>query len=479
MVLAVDVGTSSVRAVAYDSDLTPVPGLESHLPHTPRTARDGTAELDIRPLTRRVIEAVDRVVEAARGAEIEAVGISSFWHGLAATDSSLRPLTPAFLWFDGRAAIDAARLRERLPERAIHQRTGCRLHPSYWPAKIAWLRRTQPALRAASVRWVSPIDLVLGALLGEVSTSASLASGTGLYGLRRPGWDRGLLAELGLDRAALPPVADEPRRGLLPRWRRRWPGLAQAVWAAPIGDGAAANLGSGCFDPRRRALTIGTSSALRVTTPAPPARLPPSLWCYRSSGARFVVGGALSAGGNLHEWMLKTLRVDDQRLPAPPERLTFLPLLAGERSPGFALRASGAVSGLTLATTPAELLAAGLESVAIQLACIDRDLDRVLPAPELVVASGTALLSNPGWMRMVCDALGRPLAPSQALEASSHGAALTALEAAGRAAAGRAASPGLGPRLRPSTDPAVRRHYAGAMARQTSLYRLLVDGPRS
>lgn len=477
--LAVDVGTSSVRAVAYDADLTPVPGLESHLPHTPRTARNGTAELDARALTRRVIEAVDRVVEAAPGAEIEAVGISSFWHGLVATDGRLRPLTPALLWFDTRSAADAARLRGRLSEAAVHRRTGCRLHPSYWPAKIAWLRRTQPALRAADVRWVSPIDLVLGALLGEAATSASLASATGLYGLRRPGWDRGLLEDLGIDRASLPEVADEPRRGLLPRWRRRWPGLAQAVWAAPIGDGAAANLGSGCVDPRRRALTIGTSSALRVTTAEPPARLPSSLWCYRSSGSRFVVGGALSAGGNLHEWMLKTLRIDGERLPAPPEDLTFLPLLAGERSPGFALRASGAVSGLTLATTPEELLAAGLESIAVQLARLDRDLDQVLPAPELVVASGAGLLSNRRWMRMVCDALGRPLAPSRAREASSHGAALTAVQAAGRADASTAIGPGLGPRLRPSTDPAVKSHYAAAMARQTSLYRLLVDGPRS
>lgn len=479
LVLALDIGTSSVRAVAYDLSLRAVPGAESHLPHSARVTRDGGAELDVRALTRRVVTAIDQTLAGVPAAEFAAVGTSSFWHGLVATDGSLRPLTPAYLWLDSRAAADAERLRRRVPDARAHQRTGCRIHPTYWPAKIAWLRRTQPKLKTATVRWLSPADVVLGTLLECAATSSSLASGTGMYGLRRAGWDAGLLEAAGIVESALPEVSDEPRLGLLPGWRRRWPGLAHAVWAPPLGDGAAANLGSGCFTPRRRALTIGTSSAVRVTVETPPRRLSPSLWCYRAAAGRFIVGGALSAGGNLHRWLLDTLRLD--AAPAVPleHGLTFLPLLAGERGPGYALHATGAISGLTLATTPEDVLAAAMEAVALGLARIDRDLDRLLPPSEIVVASGAGLLANSAWMRVICDALNKPLAPSMAAEASSRGVALAALEAAGLAPRADDQDPGCGPELRPATSHEVRRHYDSAMARQTALYRVLVGGSHS
>src|SRR5207249_4901377 len=76
--------------------------------------------------------------------------------------------------------------------------------------------------------------------------------------------------------------------GLRARFTKRWPALANVPWVLAAGDGALANLGSGCVDPARRALTVGTSGALRVITERRPQRLPTGIWCYRLDGRRFV-----------------------------------------------------------------------------------------------------------------------------------------------------------------------------------------------
>src|SRR5439155_6022240 len=181
---------------------------------------------------------------------------------------------------------------------------------------------------------------------------------------------------------------------LRPGPRRRWPQLANAAWLCAAGDGALANLGSGCVDPSQRALTVGTSGAMRAITDSLPERLARGLWCYLLEPGRFVVGGSLSNGGNLYEWLLRTLRVDEaglegrlRRTAAPAGEPTFLPLLAGERSLGFAPHATGAIAGLTLATAPEDILRAGLEAVALTFADVDRALDQSVPGARRLVAS--------------------------------------------------------------------------------------------
>ena len=126
---------------------------------------------------------------------------------------------------DGRAAADArstrgptggptaaaARLRGELDEDAVHARTGCRLHSSYWPAKLAWLRETDPERFERVRAWVSPGEYVQRRLLGDAATSISMASGTGLLDQRTCRWDAELARGIE-DR--LPPIDDTPRSGL-------------------------------------------------------------------------------------------------------------------------------------------------------------------------------------------------------------------------------------------------------------------------
>lgn len=481
---ALDIGTSSVRALLFDTTAAPVPGIEVHLPYSPRVAADGTYETDASRLFSLVGSAVDGLLHEAgarRRKKIRAIGVSTFWHGLLAADEKAHPLTPLYLWADTRSWRQSDELRRKVDPDALHQRTGCMVHPTYWPAKLLWLKDTQPELWKRRPRLLSFWDLVHQRLFGKPVTGVSMASGTGLLELATAAWDGDLLELLDVREQQLPEPG-EAGQGLVHQFAVRWPDLASVPWVCAAGDGALANLGSNCVDRGQRALTVGTSGALRVLYRGLPRRVPDGLWCYRLDRERVVVGGALSNGGNLYAWLTRTLAVERaalerqvRKLKPASTGLTFVPLLAGERSPGFASHATGSIAGLTQATTAVEIVRAGLEATAIEFARVDRLLDGELPGAKRLIANGAGLLASPAWMQIMADAIGKPVAESKAKEASSRGAAIFAAEHIGaldsekmQAKVGRTYA----------VDSDAQAAYEVAAARQQELYRLLIQENR-
>jgi gluconokinase len=383
-IVALDVGSSSVRAVAYGDDGVAEPG-DAHLGY-------GSYDADL------LVDACKAVL--AQVGDGDALAISCFWHSLLPLDEHDRPLSPVLTW------RHTAGEPPPLDPSAYHARTGCFLHPAYWPAKLA-------AVEAA--RYVSFGDYLLLKLAGELRTSVSTASGTGIYDPNRLAWDEETLAAVGVDPARLPPVSDEPVAGV-------WPAL---------GDGACSNVGAGCTRRGRAAVMVGTSAAARVVYEAPSREPRPGLFLYRLDDRRFCGGGALSDGGNLHAWLVGTLRehsIDDlaEREPAA-HGLVFLPFLGGERSLGWDPRRRGLVHGLSFATTGADIAQAALEGVAYRLVAVLEAIEGL----DSVVATGGGLLANPGWLQVLADALGRPVEVSGAAEGSARGAAVVALERLG------------------------------------------------
>ena len=246
-----------------------------------------------------------------------------------------------------------------------------------------------------------------------------------------------------------------------------------------IGDGAAANVGSGAVGHDRMALTIGTTGAVRVVQEQV-AQVPEGLWCYRVDRDHALLGGATSEGGNVYAWMRDTLRLGEPeeieralaKLPPDGHGLTMLPFLAGERSPGWASDARATIGGLTLATTPIQMLQAGMEAVAYRFAIIEGRICGQGACPHRLIASGGALLSSPTWMRIIADALGRPVVASEEDEATSRGVALLALRSLGalRSLDDAPAADGQ------VYEPDASRHamYREAIERQQRLYDLLV-----
>lgn len=479
-ILAVDVGSSSVRCSLYDASGELVERGCASFSHRFVATRDGGSTMDADELCDQIFEALDEIhahiVEDAR--TIAGVGFTTFWHSILGVDQRGHPTTPLFTWADSRAAEAGSELRGQLDEAAVHRRTGCVLHSSYLPAKLLWLSRSYPQAFDKTERWVSPGEYLNLQLFGEAKVGTSMASGTGLLDQNRKVWDREVLAALPVREEQLSPISDKPSRGLRTEWGRRWPALADVPWFPAVGDGACSNIGSGCTRRDRLALMVGTSGAMRVLWKADAVEVPEQLWCYRSDAGRFVAGGALSNGGNLVEWMRKTTRLPDpeatEKLLAAMEPdahgLTFLPLLAGERAPGWADGANGTIAGLSMATEPVEILRAAMEAVALRFALIARIVDEAFPEgseEREVIATGGGLLHSPAWTRIMADALGRPVTTSAVPEASSRGVALLTLEALGGPGVEDVEAP-----LDKTYEPDLSRHavYKEALARQRELY---------
>ncbi len=440
MVIALDLGSSSVRASVYDAGGHAVEGRFHQVPYAPATTADGGVEHDPAALLEAVVACLDTVVRAARHDDIQGVGVTTFWHGLLGFDAAHHPVTPVFMWADSRSTRDAGLLRDALDEAALHARTGCHLHASYWPAKLRWLAHERPGQSARVARWGSIGEHLELTFFGETATSVSMASGTGLLDQDVLQWDAEALAAAGIETAQLFPLAgrSEGRRGLRAPWASRWPALRSVPWFPAVGDGAASNVGSDCVDPGRVALNVGTSAALRVVTPAGTAP-PRGLWRYRVDRRRALLGGATSEGGNVYAWCREVLRLPDdaavesalQRRPPDSHGLTVLPFLAGERAPGWRGDRRAVIAGLSLDTTALDIVHAALEAVSLRLALVYRLLAPHASPGHLVVASGGAISHSRGWVQMLADALGRPVHASTEREATSRGAALLALEALG------------------------------------------------
>jgi gluconokinase len=373
-----------VRAVAYGDDGEAEPG-DAHIAYSSYDADD--------------LVTACRAVLAQVG-DGDAVAISCFWHSLLPLDERDRPLTPVQTW------RDLSSEPPPLDPAAYHARTGCFLHPAYWPAKLS---------RVEAARYVSFGDYLLLKLAGELRTSVSMASGTGMFDPNRLAWDEETLAATGVSVEQLPPISDAPVAGV-------WPAL---------GDGACSNAGAGCVERGRAAVMVGTSAAARVIYEAASAQPRPGLFLYRLDERRFCEGGALSDGGNLHAWLTRTLAVfDDAELaerPPAAHGLVFEPYLGGERSLGWDPDRRGAIHGLSFATTPLDIAQAALEAVCYRLA----DVLDAIGGLESVVATGGGLLANPDWLQVLADVVGRPIEVSGVAEGSARGAAVVALERLG------------------------------------------------
>ncbi|HZO71780.1 MAG TPA: gluconokinase [Ktedonobacteraceae bacterium] len=487
-VLSLDVGTSSTRALLFDATGTVVPKVISQRIYKLNTSNDGEVSVDADALLAVVAQTIDDVLALAGplAHQIGAVAIDTFWHSLMGVDARNRPMTPLITWEDTRPFNAALELRSQLDEKAVHERTGARFHASYWPAKLRWLSANQPEVFAHAAQWLSFGEYLHRKLLGRSVCSLSMASGTGMLVTRKRTWDRELMEVLGMRPEQLPELGDagDSIKGLAPEYATAWPALHAVPWFPAIGDGAAACIGSGCATIENWSLTVGTSSAMRVVVEPERVSPPMGLWLYLVDAPRAVIGGALSEGGNLLTWLDTVLKLpvlqEAEQLVADLEPdghgLTLLPFISGERSLGWHDDARMTISGLSIHTTPADLLRAGMESLAYQLSAVYQQLRAVLQVEDhtipRLICSGGALLGSSTLQHVIADTLRAELYPSRNHEASARGAALLALEAMGLIPNVAQAPPDLANPVQPNNR--YGEIYRQAAERQRKLYGALL-----
>ncbi|MFC6020931.1 FGGY family carbohydrate kinase [Plantactinospora solaniradicis] len=406
-ILALDLGTSSVRGLVLDAAARPLPGALARRPADVMIGDGGEATLDARAYLGALIECLDELAGARHLDGVDLVVASAQWHSVVPLGPGGAPLGPVLTWLDTRPVAPAG-VRGPEDADAFHRRTGTWWHRFYWSVRLPWLRE-----RAGDgqMRFAGLVEYIFGMLLDEDVMSISQASGTGLLDLRTLDWDPEACELAGVRPGELPALAARSWVGRLRSdFARRWPALRTARWAPPCGDGAASNVGSGCFDSRRAAVTVGTSAAVRLVqrveagAELPP--LPEELWRYRVDHDHVVTGTAFSGGGNLYSWVRREMRLPDgpeldralARVP-PGGGLPADPRLGGDRPPGLAPAGSGMLAGLGFNTTSVDILAGLMGALCVQVAVGVAAIESTLDESVQVVLGGGAVAASGWWRR--------------------------------------------------------------------------------
>ena len=442
VVLAVDIGTTSTKVVAFDTGGRAVARYAVGYPL--QEPAPGHAVQDPDEIWRAVTESVARTTRAVGAQRVAGLSFSAAMHGLLGLDPTGRPLTPLVTWADSRADGQAERIRASSTGLALHRRTGTPAHPMSPLVKLAWFREQEPELAQRVSHWVGIKEYVLLRMCGTLVVDHSVASATGLLDLARLDWDAEALRLAGVRPDQLPELVTTTTvlDGLTA-------GSAEACGlprATPVvvgaADGPLANLGLGAVRPGVAACSIGTSGALRVMVDRPAVDPLGRVFCYALTEDRWVVGGAINNGGAVLEWAGDALapELGDEpaeellrlaaAVPAGSGGLVMLPYLLGERAPQWSLLPRGAYVGLTRGHRRGHLVRAALEGVCQQLALVLQSMRATGLAVEEVRATGGFARSDL-WRQLLADALGMPVHFPDGHEGSSLGAALLGMQALG------------------------------------------------
>ncbi|MGD8150541.1 gluconokinase [Ornithinimicrobium sp. Y1694] len=482
LVLALDVGSTASRGMVYDAHGRPV-GKRAKVSHSFTAAGDGTSEIDPDQIVEEVETLIDKLTAALEDQPVAGVALDTFASSLLVLDADGAPLTPCFTYADSRCARQVIELREELSEEALQQRTGTRVHNSYWPARLRWLAQDRPEVMERADRFLSMGDYILLKLTGTLATGTSTAAWTGLLDRHTADWYAELVEIAGISTDQLPPIRhlDQPLK-IAPKraakLAKKWPVLEGAQWFAAVTDGLAANVGVGAVDETTMGASCSTSGALRVLVREMPEELPPGLWCYRVSHDRALLGGALNDVGRALSWAEVTLAVDQleedelsEALSEEPHETTplVLPFFTGERSTGWASDARAVMVGVGAGSAPVEVYRGVVEGIALAYARIARELRQVVPQPEKLYVGGGVATGRPELLQVMADAMRTVVTPVTIKRSTLHGTALLALETV--APGVRRAKPERGSALSP--DYRRRPYYTERFQRFERVYEAL------
>ncbi len=443
-VVAIDAGTTGVRALAVDEDgsITDIAyrELTQHFP------QPGWVEHDAMEIWDHVAATLSEVIDRAGRGRPVAIGITNQRETVVAWDRETgEPLHRAIVWQDRRTAARCLELAESGQLDTVRQRTGLVLDPYFSATKMEWLLHQGglaeiPAHRLALgtvdawVLW----KLTGGREGGVYATDVSNASRTLLFDIRECAWSEELTDLFGVPIRALPDV--RPTCGTLGHAGDEISNVAGSPIGGMAGDQQSALFGQACFVPGMAKSTYGTGSFVLTnlgdTCPPPADGLLTTLaWDLGSHGPgpTYALEGSTFVSGAAIQWLRDELRVIEDAAAVGPLAssvpdsggVTFVPAFTGLGSPWWDPAARGAVLGLTRGAGRAQLARAIVESIAFSVRAMVEAMGRVGPAPETLRADGGASAMDM-LLQLQADQLGIPVARPASVETTALGAAMLA-----------------------------------------------------
>ncbi|MCC6148077.1 MAG: hypothetical protein IT308_10975 [Anaerolineaceae bacterium] len=412
-VLAVDVGTSSLKVVLYDIAGNILGSAIERYGYQP--LRPDWAEADPEEWWVAFCAAMDELrrnswdLKACR-----ALAITGQMHTAVLLDEEDKPLPPTILWLDRRAALETAELQ------ACFNLPSYQLNSTYTLPKLFWLARNRPEVisRARHLLW--PKDYLRFRLTRRILTDFTEAGGAALLNWERLAWAPERLERIGIPSNILPPLCKPEDDGgpLLPEMAHKL-GLSIDIRVI-VGAGDVLALITGA-PPMAGRVTCSLGSSSMVFYPLLEGQkvedLQGRIYVYPLLPYPLLGGVSSTTGAALHwAWQMlypSSVSFDQAArlaLETPPgaEGVFFLPFLSGERSPYWSDTLRGSFCGLSLTHTREGMFRSVMEGVAFSLRTmleIYRELN--IRLDEIALAGGGAV--TPGWPQIISDVCQLPV----------------------------------------------------------------------
>ncbi|RIK00429.1 MAG: xylulokinase [Armatimonadetes bacterium] len=424
--LGIDLGTSGCKAVLIDPSGRVL--AQASAPYPLQTPQPGWTEQDPEDWWSAVQQVLSRIGVRSP----DAIGLTGQMHGAVCLDGGGDVIRPAILWNDQRTVAESAEIDRVIGTSRFRSITCNPPLTGFQAPKLLWIRNHEPENFARIRKVLLPKDYVRFRLSSEFFSEVSDASGTALFDVPNRRWSREVIRELGFREDWFPEVTESDAASAETK------GSAYLSEGIPIvgggGDQAAGAVGAGCVAEGRVSASLGTSGVVFAPTSAPvyDEAGATHTFCH-ANRAWHLMGVMLSCGGAL-QWFrdeflaggtYDELAEMASGVSAGANGLTFLPYLAGERTPHNDPHARAAFVGATLSHGKAEFARAVYEGISFGLAD-GLDLLRGLGvAPDEIRIVGGGAKSE-FWVQMLSDVLGVACVRLEADEGPAFGAALLA-----------------------------------------------------
>ncbi len=440
--VGIDLGTSSVRAVAVDpAGRTLADGQCEYDIQKPELNR---AEQDMEQLWQATVQAVRKMLDGRSDIRegIRGIGFSGQMHGLVMADKKGRPIGNAIIWADQRSAGQIEDIYARVDREKLSSVFCNRLSTGFMLPSLMWVREHEPERYERIYKIMCPKDYIRCRICGEWGTDASDGSGTGLWDMKKRTWASTMLRELEIPADILPESHEAyEKAGEVTQECSELTGIRKGTFVAyGGGDSLMMELGNGMIRSGLMASTIGTACHLTCALEEPlyDPLLRTNTWCHGSERLWSIMGAHLSGGVAL-KWLKNNILGEEnfdamtaraEQVPAGSEGLLFLPYLNGERTPHNDPDAKAVYLGMTLKHRSAHLIRSTMEGIVYSMKesyNIFRSLG--ITGDRIIAAGGGA--KSPLFRQIQADMYDCPIYTNQGKEQASIGAAMTAAVGSG------------------------------------------------
>ena len=446
--LGVDIGTSGTKTILVNEKGEILAEASANYPsYHPKPLWSEQDPEDWWKATVKTIRSVVKKVKA-KPADVKAIGLSGQMHGSVFLDKKNQVIRKALLWNDQRTSNECEEIEKRAGGRKkLIQQVANPALTGFTAPKILWLRNQEPRRFDRLAKVLLPKDDVRRRLTGEFATDVSDASGMLLLDVKKRTWSKTLLNKLELDADLFADCyeSEEVTGRLTPEVAKQLGLTTDCLVVGGAGDCAANAVGTGVVKTGVLSTSIGTSGVMFVHSDEvqvdPQGRL--HTFCHAVKGKWHMMGVSLTAGGSL-EWFVQNLCQDLGRKADPysvlnqeadgvapgAEGLSFLPYLAGERTPHADPDARGCLVGLTLKHGRGHVARAIMEGVTYAM----RDSLEIIksmnvPVKQIRVSGGGA--KSALWRQLQADIFGQDVVTINAEQGPAYGVALLAMVGAG------------------------------------------------